>query len=118
MLNHDFVTAGLTRQDAVAGGLNDQSGHVRVLDGRGVKGQRDRGRQFGGRALKAFICRAVMGNDTGDLLECGRQKTIRGNNGRPVPALLASISRKKAHRGGLCCGGRLNIGRDTYIRMI
>ncbi len=55
MLNHDFVTARLTSQDAAAGGLDDQPGHVRILDGRGVKGQRDRGRQFGqfgGRVLQ------------------------------------------------------------------
>lgn len=38
VLTHGFVTAGLTSQDAAAGGLNDQPRHVRVLDGRGVKG--------------------------------------------------------------------------------
>ena len=37
------------------------------------------------------------------------RKTPHSRNGRPVPYLLASSRRKKAHRSGLFCGGLLNI---------
>ena len=82
---------------------------MRGLDGRGVKANaiEDASSARAGASycadLKGFICQAVRGNDKKTLLECGGQKTVCGNNGRPVPTLLESICRKKARRSGPCC---------------
>lgn len=70
MLNHGFLTAGLTSQDAAAGGLNDQPGHVRFSTAEALKANAivDASSASSGAVscsdLKSFICRAVMGNDT------------------------------------------------------
>ncbi|WP_205942405.1 hypothetical protein, partial [Pseudomonas viridiflava] len=73
VLNHGYVTAGLTSQDAAAGGLNDEPCGFWTAEASKANAIENASSASSGAsfcsALKAFIYRAVMSNDNRILLE-------------------------------------------------
>ena len=61
---------------------------------------------------KAYRAKVWASKSTVVPMRPDRRYLIVASHGGP-PHLLESSRRKKAHQGGLCCGGRLNIGRVT-----